>query len=411
MRTKLIIAITLFLILAPSAWAGGGHHHDEETEHEETQKGSHGGRILREGDFSLEVVINENDSQPQFRIYPSFDDNKIAPKDVSASIKLTRFGKIVEDFEFHEKDNFLTSSKIVEEPHSFEVTVTAQYKGKSFSWEYDSFEGRTKLSKEALKLANLSFAEAGPVAIHDEVQVYGRIIPNEDKVAHIIPRFPGIVKSIKKSLGESVKKGELLAVVESNQSLQDYEIKSLIDGVVIKRHVTSGEFVSDTQEIFIVADLSEVWADFQIYRDDSASIKSGQAISVELGDGESEIPATISYVSPLADEVTQSKLIRAVIPNANGTLRPGLFVQGILHTAEEPVSLAVRREALQTFRDWNVVYLVEGNVFQAFPVELGRRDSQHVEIKSGIPVGAKYVAENSFIIKADIEKSGAAHDH
>ncbi|NDC39051.1 MAG: efflux transporter periplasmic adaptor subunit, partial [Proteobacteria bacterium] len=60
---------------------------------------------------------------------------------------------------------------------------------------------------------------------------------------------------------------------------------------------------------------------------------------------------------------------------------------------------------------WNVVFLTDGHTFQAMPVQLGRRDSQHVEILSGISAGDRYVARNSFIIKSDIEKAGASHDH
>jgi RND family efflux transporter MFP subunit len=207
-----------------------------------------------------------------------------------------------------------------------------------------------------------------------------------------------------------VVKNEVLAVVESNQSLKPYEIRSHVDGVVIKRHATVGEFVSDNRELFVVADLSEIWADFQVYRDDFGEIKKGQKIAVDLGSG-TEIEAVVSYVAPVTDEATQSKLVRAVLPNGAGLFRPGLFVSGMLFSAESLVPIAVKREAIQTFRDWNVVYLTDGHAFQAMPVKLGRKDNNYVEILSGIKPGDRYVAGNSFIVKADVEKSGASHDH
>ena len=73
--------------------------------------------------------------------------------------------------------------------------------------------------------------------------------------------------------------------------------------------------------------------------------------------------------------------------------------------------VAVRADAIQTLRDWNVVFLQDGEVYQAQPVELGRRDAQWVEILSGIEPGRRYVARNSFVLKADVGKSGASHDH
>jgi cobalt-zinc-cadmium efflux system membrane fusion protein len=202
-----------------------------------------------------------------------------------------------------------------------------------------------------------------------------------------------------------------LAVIESNQNLVGYEIKSQISGVVIERHATLGEFVPEAKEIFIVADLSELWADFQIYRDDFGSARSGQDIVVHIGDEDKTITSKVIYVSPVTDQATQSKKIRASIANTDLSLRPGLFVTADLKISSKVVSLAVKRSALQTFRDWDVVFINEGNIFQAMPVELGGKDTQFVEIISGIKNGQKYVAENSFIIKADIEKSGASHDH
>ena len=67
--------------------------------------------------------------------------------------------------------------------------------------------------------------------------------------------------------------------------------------------------------------------------------------------------------------------------------------------------------ALQRFRDWDVVFIREGDVYEARPIELGRRDGQHVEVQAGLRVGDQVVVEQSYLVKADIEKSGASHDH
>lgn len=415
---SIFAAALMGLSLASIALAGEGHHHghDHEDEdhtdehHDEPAKGPHGGKMLTHDDFGLEVTIFETGVPPQYRLYAYDDGEPVKPGEVKASIALTRFGGKKDEFQFIPEGEYLTSKDEVKEPHSFEVSVTASYDGETYSWQYDSFEGRTELSDEALEVAKLGIETAGPHGISSVTRVYGRLIPNEDKVAHVIPRFPGIVREVKKSLGDKVEKGETLAVVESNQSLQPYEIRSMVDGVVIKRHATLGEFVSESREIFVVADLSEIWAEFQVYRDDFGPIEKGQEVTIDLGDGV-QVAAKVNYVSPVTDEATQSKLIRAVLPNPSGSLRPGLFVSGVLAGAETKVPVAVKRSAIQTFRDWNVVYLTDGHIFQAMPVELGRRDTKYIEIISGIAEGDRYVSENSFIVKADIEKSGASHDH
>jgi membrane fusion protein, heavy metal efflux system len=99
------------------------------------------------------------------------------------------------------------------------------------------------------------------------------------------------------------------------------------------------------------------------------------------------------------------------LENSDGTWRPGLFVDGEIVVEESEVPVAVRSSALQTFRDWDVVFMQDRNIFEIAILELGRRDEEWVEVVSGLKAGQKYVADNSFIIKADIGKSGATHDH
>ena len=73
--------------------------------------------------------------------------------------------------------------------------------------------------------------------------------------------------------------------------------------------------------------------------------------------------------------------------------------------------LAVKRTGLQTFRDFTVVYAQVGNEYEVRMLELGRQDDEWVEVLSGIEPGTRYVSANSYLVKADIEKSGASHDH
>ncbi len=73
--------------------------------------------------------------------------------------------------------------------------------------------------------------------------------------------------------------------------------------------------------------------------------------------------------------------------------------------------LAVTRQAIQNIRGWSAVFVRYGNTFEARPLQLGLRDSQWVEVLSGLSAGEQYVAKNSFVLKAEIGKSGASHAH
>jgi cobalt-zinc-cadmium efflux system membrane fusion protein len=208
-----------------------------------------------------------------------------------------------------------------------------------------------------------------------------------------------------------VSKDEVLAAVESNESLQRYEIKSDLAGTIIEKHAVPGEFVSEGEVIFIVADLSNVWVDLNIYTQDAARVKAGQSVVIDGGDGFHRDKGTIAYISPFGSESTQTLLVRVALPNPDGEWRPGLFVTGEILLEEVTVPLAVKAGAVQTFRDWTVLFVNEGNFYEPLVIEPGRSDGKWVEIVSGLKPGMRYVAGNSFLIKADILKSGASHDH
>ena len=102
---------------------------------------------------------------------------------------------------------------------------------------------------------------------------------------------------------------------------------------------------------------------------------------------------------------------RVVLDNASGVLRPGQFVSGRVTVGESQAALAVEKAALQRFRDSDVVFEQVGDTYEVRMLELGRADATRVEVLSGLAAGAHYVTDNSYLIKADIEKAGASHDH
>jgi membrane fusion protein, heavy metal efflux system len=234
--------------------------------------------------------------------------------------------------------------------------------------------------------------------------------PNQETLVKVTPRFPGVIRSMRKRLGDKVKRDEVLATVESNQSLTVYELKAPIDGTVIDRDGTLGEFASEARPIFTIADLSTMWVDFAVFRKDFSRVRLGDAVSIDVGDGGAPIEARIDYLSPIGASDTQSATARAIVPNG-GRLRPGLFVDGKVVLSARPVDVAVSTAALQTLDGKTVVFVRNGETFEAREVELGNRDADWVEVLFGLVGGDVYAGRNSFVIKAEIGKAGAAHEH
>lgn len=261
-----------------------------------------------------------------------------------------------------------------------------------------------ELSEEARKKSDIAIETAGPAVLKKTLKLNGKVAPNEEKLAEVSPRFPGVVKSIAKHLGDHVKTGEALAVIESNESLQPYEVKSEIDGTIIKKDIALGEFVDTSKTIFIIADLKTVWVDFPVYRREAADVRVGGKVLIHPGDHAKEIESTISYVSPIGAENTQTTLARAIVANENGRLRPGLFVDGQVVFAEVPVQIAVKANALQTLDEKPVVFVANEKGFEAREIMAGERDDEYVEIKSGVAANEKYVGENSFLLKSELAR-------
>ncbi|WPO39806.1 divalent metal ion exporter adaptor subunit IhpB [Tardiphaga sp. 42S5] len=272
-------------------------------------------------------------------------------------------------------------------------------------------EGVVEMSDARVASSNIEILSARSETLHDSLVLNGILQPNQETLVQVTPRFPGVVREIKKRIGDTVEKGELLAKIESNQSLSVYEMRAPISGTVIDRQISLGEYASEQKPAFIVADISTVWVDLSVYRRNLPRVRIGDRILIDVGDGGKPIEASLSYISPVGSSDTQSALARAVVPNIDMRLRTGLFVSARLILSAKPVAIAVRAAAIQTVENRSVVFVRNGDKFEARDVELGARDSDNVEILFGLLDGDRYAAKNSFIVKAELGKGSASHEH
>lgn len=190
-----------------------------------------------------------------------------------------------------------------------------------------------------------------------------------------------------------------------------YDIRSPIDGVVTLKKVSQGQVVSEIDNLFEVSDLSTVWAEMTIYAKDINAVKSGQQVTVKSTAFDAHATGTIAYVGSLVGEQSRTAMARVVLNNPDKTWLPGLPVNIELTSNEVDVPVAISVEGIQTLRDWTVAFGRYGQFFEARPLVLGRMDDKYVEVLEGLKAGDKYAAGNSYLIKADIGKAGASHDH
>ena len=490
----LLVALVLGVVILgseKSASGGDEHGHDahaDEQHHEEgtaaPAKGPRGGRLFVVGGYGLELTIFETGVEPQFRLYTYQDGQPTDPAQSQVTVSVERLGRPPQVFAFAKEGDHLKGNGVVEEPHSFAVTIAAKNAGKTHQFKYEQVEARVAISDAQLKSNGLEVATVGPARIKTALQLQGEIRLNEDRTVHVVPRLAGLVESVSVNAGDTVRRGQVLAVL-SSQSLADqrsellgahkrlglarttferekslwegkisaeqdylqarvalqeaeiaaqsarqklaslgavasssssgnltrYEVRAPIDGVITDKQISVGEVVKEDTNIFVVADLTTVWVEMTVYAKDLNTVKVGQAARVKATSFEAQATGKLSYVGSLVGEQTRTAKARVVLPNPQGLWRPGLPVNVELTADEVEVPLAISVDAVQTLRDWTVVFGRYGEQFEARLVELGRSDGTMVEVLGGLQAGERYAAKNSYLIKADIGKSGASHDH
>ena len=266
------------------------------------------------------------------------------------------------------------------------------------------------ISAERLAAAGIEVAPVAPGAIDSGTELLGEVHPNGDRLAHIVPRFPGIVREVRKKAGDVVAAGDVLAVIESSESLAPYSLKTLIDGVVLAKHLTRGEAVDREKQAFVVADLGSVWVDLSVYQRDLGRIAIGQRVRIHaVGEGP-DAEGEISYLTPAVDQVTRTATARVVLENPRRKFLPGMFVTAhTLDAVEAPV--AAPRAAIQTFAGRSSVFVETPEGFEPRAVTLGREGESRVEVLSGLDAGERIAVTNTFLLKAELAKSEAEHDH
>ena len=285
------------------------------------------------------------------------------------------------------------------------------HEGEGESHDDTQAEGmRTEIAESALADMGVRILSAGSCKIASTMRISGLVVSDPQRTAHLSARYAGIVRRINTHIGDRVRKGQTLAQIEGNESLATYTVSSSLNGVVTDLHIALSESVGPDQALFTVADLSRVWVELAVPVSRAKGLKPGASIEIHLPDGTS-LSAKIAHVAPTVNMASQSVEAHAEMDNRDGLLRPGTFVDIDLTTSAKAANLCVEQSAIQSLGDSTVVFVRQGDSMEARPVKLGMRDAKLVEILSGLEPQEFYVADGSFLIKADILKSGASHEH
>jgi cobalt-zinc-cadmium efflux system membrane fusion protein len=385
-----------------------------ESAHEEGEsRGPQGGRLFKGDGFQLELWIEETGIPPEFRA-KLYDGNgeKSAPADGRLTVILERFAGRRDSIGFHVVGDRFQSVRTVKEPHSYNARIALERGGKRHEWTFEQQEGRVELVPAAVASAGIQSGTAGPRLIEVHVETTGEIRLNAERVIQVRPRFPGVVQQLEKRLGDTVRPDELLAVIHSNESLTDYEIRATMSGTVVSREVAVGQTADHETVLYTIADLSTVWADVALYPQIAGQVRRGQRVRIRAAAGDTvQTTGTLSYVGPLLEQDTRVSRGRIVLPNVRGQWQPGLFVTAQIVVDQARVDVAVPEAAIVRTSRGPAVFRAEESTFELQPVAVGRTDGVWTEIVDGLESGARIVVSNAYLLKAELGKSEATHAH
>ena len=361
--------------------------------------------------------------------------------------------------------------------------------------DHDDGAGGVELTPAQREAIGLKMSTASATPLERRVRLNGELRFNTERMAEVMPRMPGFAVASTKQVGDHVREGEVLAVLESHklgelhadffssrekltlheaefrrqeklmrskatseqnllnarqdhaQSLAELhrseanlwslgidpaslangcgehlkrcttlEMRSPIAGTVIRKDIKLGEtFAEDNSKVcFVIADLGTVWLDLMAYQNQLPLLKKGMKVGIDLGHG-GKREAVLSYVAPFIDAANRTALVRAVLDNPDGTLRPGMFATADVAVPTPQNFPVVEKQAVRMLDGEQVIFIPAGHGFRAVPVKTGEGDGERVEILSGLKVGDSYVSAGAFELKAALVTGGldphAGHGH
>lgn len=271
------------------------------------------------------------------------------------------------------------------------------------------------LSKESQELIDLKTAKTRLSVFKKSISVFGQIAQDAQTSVHVVSPVTGTIIDAKAQIGSSVKKDEILCVVSKiNGETSLHEVKAPIAGIVIGAFAKVNDRVDTVSSIYTIADLTKLWATFEVYEKDIAEIKLGQKVSARsLAYPDQVFEGEIIFISPRVDETSHTIKVRAIVDNKNMMLKLGMFVSGDIISEGREKYLSVPADAVQTIGDDKIIFLKTGdNKFAIRKIKIKAETKEEVFIDDVSPQGEntqmkegdEVAVSGAFLLKSELLK-------
>lgn len=188
-------------------------------------------------------------------------------------------------------------------------------------------------------------------------------------------------------------------------------VRAPLAGIVVERPAVAGMAADPGKPLLTIADLGRVWIEAAVPADSLGQVSVGMPASVSATALAQELKGTVSFVGPVLGAATRTAVARIVLPNPGLRLRPGMLADVDLMGRQGEAAVTVANDALQTIHERTVVFVRTPAGFAARTVTTGRSDGRRTEIVAGLAAGTPHAVAGSFLLKAELGKGEADHDH
>ncbi len=271
---------------------------------------------------------------------------------------------------------------------------------------HEEITDRITLTQAYAENAGIKDSTARAGEINQTLTLYGKTENDASKVSQVRARFAGMIRKLTLNIGDKVTKGEIIAEIESSSSLKTYAVIAPISGSVTARFANENE-LADQQVLLTIINSDELWLELQVFPSQRKKVAIGDKVMVSSVSNETE--SSIKYLLPSGNNQPFT-LARVLIDNEAQQLSPGLLLSAEVVTNRQSVDLAIENRAMQRVGGVTVAFVKTAYGYQVRPIKVGITDGSHSEVLAGLTHGETYALENSYLLKAELEKSLAADD-
>tara|TARA_R110000744_G_scaffold231639_1_gene349788 strand:- start:1581 stop:3359 length:1779 start_codon:yes stop_codon:yes gene_type:complete len=224
---------------------------------------------------------------------------------------------------------------------------------------------------------------------------------------------PELYKAVRNKLKLWKLSEKQINAIETARKVQEnFPVFATVSGTVTQKMVEEGDYLKQGQPLYKIANLNTVWAEFDAYENQIASLKKGQTIKVTTNAYRNEVfDAKVSFIDPLLNSATRTVVVRAVLQNKKDLFKPGMFVEGVIEGAQTSIenTVSVPSTAVMWTGERSVVYIKTNPneaIFEMREVLLGNATGDSYTILKGLKNGDEVVTNGTFTVDAAAQLQG-----